>query len=166
MMELLIVRHAIAYERNAKRWPDDGDRPLSPRGVVRARRAAAGLKRLAVRPVRVLASPLVRTQQTAAILTQYAAWPRALPCPLLLPGGSPQELLALLARTRGQRLAVVGHQPDLGRLIATCLPGSAGSAAFELRKMAVALIAFPGAPRAGQGELCWLVPPRILRTIR
>jgi len=166
MMELLIVRHAIAYERNAKRWPDDGARPLSPRGVMRARRAAAGLKKLAVRPVRVLASPLERTQQTAAILTQYAAWPRALPCPLLLPGGSPQELLALLARTRGQRLAVVGHEPDLGRLIATCLHGSAGSAAFELRKMAVALIAFPGSPRAGQGELRWLVSPKLLRAVR
>jgi phosphohistidine phosphatase len=165
-MELLIVRHAIAYERNAKRWPDDGARPLSPRGVMRARRAAAGLRKLALRPVRVLASPLERTQQTAAILAQYGGWPKALPCPLLLPGSSPQELLALLARTRGQRLAVVGHQPDLGRLIAVCLPGGAGSAAFELRKMAVALIAFDGAPRAGQGELRWLVPPKLLRAVR
>ena len=165
-MELLIVRHAIAFESNEKRWPDDGARPLSPRGVMRARRAAAGLKKLAVRPVRVLASPLERTQQTAAILTQYAGWPKALPCPLLLPGSSPQELLALLARTRGQRLAVVGHQPDLGRLIAVCLPGDAGSAAFELRKMAVALIAFDGAPRASQGELRWLVPPKLLRAVR
>jgi len=83
-----------------------------------------------------------------------------------LPGGSPQELLALLARTRGQRLAVIGHQPDLGRLIASCLPGSAASAAFELRKMAVALIAFHGSPRVGQGELHWLVPPKLLRAIR
>ena len=165
-MELLIVRHAIAFESNEKRWPDDGARPLSPRGVMRARRAAVGLKRLAVRPVRVLASPLERTQQTAAILTQYAGWPKALPCPLLLPGSSPQELLALLARTRGQRLAVVGHQPDLGRLIGVCLPGNASSAAFELRKMAVALIAFDGAPRASQGELRWLVPPKLLRAVR
>ena len=166
MMELLIVRHAIACEQDAKRWPDDGARPLSPRGVMRARRAAAGLKKLTVRPIRVFASPLLRTQQTAAILTQFAGWPRALPCPLLLPGSSPQELLALLARTRGQRLAVIGHQPDLGRLIATCLPGSVGSAAFELRKMAVALIAFHGSPRAGHGELRWLVPPKLLRAAR
>lgn len=165
-MELLIVRHAIAYERNAKRWPDDGARPLSPRGVMRARRAAAGLKKLAVRPVRVFTSPLERTQQTAVILTQYAGWPQALPCPLLLPGSPPQELLALLARTRGQRFALVGHQPDLGRLIATCLPGTIGSAAFDLRKMAVALIVFPAAVRAGQGELRWLVQPKLLRAVR
>ena len=165
-MELLIVRHAIAYERNAKRWPDDGTRPLSPRGEMRARRAAAGLRKLAVRPVRVLTSPLERTQQTAAILARYAAWPKALPCPLLLPGSPPQELLAFLARTRGERIAVVGHQPDLGRLIATCLPGSAGGAAFELRKMAVALIAFQDSVRAAHGELRWLVPPKLLRAVR
>ena len=165
-MELLIVRHAIAFERNAKRWPDDGARPLSPRGVMRARRAAAGLKKLAVRPVRVFASPLERTRQTAAILAQYASWPKALACPLLLPGSSPHELLALLARTRGQRLALIGHQPDLGRLIATCLPGSAGGTAFDLRKMAVALIVFEDAVRAGHGELSWLVPPKLLRAVR
>ena len=165
-MELLIVRHAIACERNAKRWPDDGARPLSPRGVMRARRAAAGLKKFAMRPGRVFASPLERTKQTAAILTQYAGWPRAIPCPELLPGESPQELIALLAGTRGQRLAVIGHQPDLGRLISVCLPGSQGSAAFELRKMSVALIAFDGPPRAGRGELRWLLPPKLLRSIR
>ena len=89
-----------------------------------------------------------------------------MPCPLLVPGGSPQELLALLARTRGRRVAVIGHQPDLGRLIAVCLPGSAGSAAFELRKMAIALIVFAGSPRASQGELSWLVPPKLLRAVR
>ena len=165
-MELLIVRHAIAYERNAKRWPDDGARPLSPRGVIRARRAAAGLKKLALRPGRVFASPLERTKQTAAILTQYAGWPKAIPCRELLPGASPQELIALLAHTRGQRLAVIGHQPDLGRLISACLPGSPGSAAFELRKMAVALMAFGGPPRAGQGELRWLLQPKLLRAVR
>src|SRR5579871_5762647 len=32
-MELLIVRHAIAFERNIHKWPEDSDRPLSPLGV-------------------------------------------------------------------------------------------------------------------------------------
>ena len=165
-MELLIVRHAIAYDRDATRWPDDGARPLSTRGVMRARRAAAGLRKLALRPVRVLTSPLERTRQTAAILAQHAAWPQAVACRELLPGGSPQALLALLARTRGQRLAVVGHQPDLGGLIAACLPGSPGSAGFQLRKMSVALITFQGPPRLGRGEMCWLLQPKLLRALR
>jgi phosphohistidine phosphatase len=165
-MELLIVRHGIACERNAKRWPDDGERPLAARGMMRARRAAAGLRRLAPRPARVLVSPLERTRHTAAILAQFAGWPRAIPCPLLQPGASPEALLALLARSADQCVAVVGHQPDLGRLLALCVPGSAGGDAFELRKMGAALVGFAGAPRAGHGALVWLLPPALLRAAR
>jgi phosphohistidine phosphatase len=165
-MELLIVRHAIACERNALRWPDDSERPLSPRGIARARRAAAGLKRIAPRPGRILTSPLVRARQTADILREFAGWPRPAICPLLRPGSSPEALLAFIARGHDQRAAVVGHEPDLGRLIATCLAGRAGSAAFGLRKMGVALVVFAGAPRAGRGELRWIIPPRLLRAVR
>ena len=64
-MDLLIVRHAIAFERNPKRWPDDGERPLSPEGMRRARKAAAGLKRIANRPVRVLTSGLLHERVSA-----------------------------------------------------------------------------------------------------
>ena len=165
-MELLIVRHGIACERNAKRWPDDAQRPLAPRGMMRTRRAAAGLRRIAPRPACVLASPLERTRHTAAILTQFAGWPNANPCPLLQPGASPEALLAQLARSPDQCVAVVGHQPDLGRLLAICVPGAAASAAFELRKMGAALVAFAGAPRAGHGTLVWLLPPVLLRAAR
>jgi len=67
-MELLIVRHAIAFEADARRWPDDSERPLSPQGLARARKAAAGMKQLVRAPGRVLVSSLVRARQTAAIL--------------------------------------------------------------------------------------------------
>jgi phosphohistidine phosphatase SixA len=81
----------------------------------------------------------------------------------LLPGTSPEGLLELLARSHDSRIAVVGHQPGLGRLLAACLPGGVGAAAFEFRKMGVALLCFQGAARAGRGQLVWLLPPRILR---
>jgi phosphohistidine phosphatase len=165
-MELLVVRHAIAFERSPRRWPDDAERPLSPRGVARARKAALGLKRVTEHPARVLMSPLRRAQQTAAILTRFAGWPEAAPCVQLLPEAAPQALLALLGRTRERRIAVVGHQPGLGRLIAACLPGEVGAAAFELKKMGIALLSFQGVARAGRGQLIWLLPPGILRAAR
>jgi phosphohistidine phosphatase len=164
-MELLLVRHAIAFERDARRWPEDGKRPLSPRGIARAQRAAAGLKRLTDRPGRVLASPLQRTQQTAAILTRYARWPQAVPCSALLPGSETQKVLALLARTSTTRVAVVGHEPDLSQLLAACL-GSAARGVFAFRKMGVAAVEFRGRPRAGRGRLLWFASPRVLRAAR
>src|ERR1700682_6653193 len=110
-MELLVVRHAIAFERSARRWPDDARRPLSPQGVARARNAALGLKRVTEHPARVLVSPLRRAQQTAAILTQFAGWPEAGECVQLLALASPRGLVALLARTPDRRIAVARDQP-------------------------------------------------------
>jgi phosphohistidine phosphatase len=165
-MELLIVRHAIACERDAERWPDDRERPLSARGVLRARQAARGVRKLVRRPVSVLSSPLLRAQQTAAILSEYAGWPRASLSPLLAPEASPAAVLALLARSHESRVALVGHQPGLGRLLVSCLPAARGAAAFEMRKMGIAVVGFDGAARSGRGTLRMLVPPRLLRAVR
>src|SRR5215469_14825655 len=81
LMDLLIVRHAIAFDRNPRRWRDDGERPLSPEGMVRARKAAAGLKQITDRPQCVLCSPLVRARQTATILAEFSGWPKPVECP-------------------------------------------------------------------------------------
>ncbi len=165
-MQLLIVRHAIAAQRDGKRWPDDADRPLTAEGVRRARRAAAGLKRITKPPSLVLTSPLIRARDTAAILTQAARWPKAVACDALAPGKSPEEVLEVLRRQRANAdcIAVVGHQPGLGRLLALCL-GGVRPVAFELKKNAVVFLQFEGQPRAGQGMLTALLPPRPLRKL-
>jgi len=166
-MELLILRHAIAFPRDAKRWPDDAKRTLTMEGVKRARRAAAGLKRMAKRPALVLTSPLVRARDTAAIFAQAARWPDAVECMALSPGGSPEEVLEALRRqgAKAECVAVVGHQPHLGRLLALSLRGDARGEAFELKKSAIACLQFAGPPRTGQGVLTWLLTPRILRNL-
>ncbi len=165
-MELLIVRHAIAVERNTRRWPDDADRPLSPKGVARAAKAAAGIKQLVRAPTRVLASPLVRAQQTAAILSEVAGWPSSRECAELAPGAAPEALLAALRRLPEARVALVGHEPGLSRLLAVALPGDAGTGAFRFRKMGAALLHFAGAARPGGARLEWLVPAKLLRAAR
>ena len=163
-MDLLIVRHAIAFERNSKRWPDDGERPLTPDGMVKARKAAKGLKQITERPTRVLTSPLVRAKQTAAILTEFAGWPKAVECVELSPSKSPEALFTALREQSVKTLAVVGHQPGLGRFLADCVP-EAKPEGFEFKKMGVALVTFSETPRAEQGVLHWFVPPRILRAV-
>ncbi len=166
-MELLILRHAIAFPRDAKRWPDDDERPLTAEGVKRARRAAAGLKRIAKRPALVLTSPLVRARDTAAIFAQAARWPRGAGVRCALPARIAGRGSRGLRRQGGKAdcVAVVGHQPHLGRLLALCLRGDARAEAFELKKSAVACLQFEGPPRAGQGMLTALFPPGALRRI-
>ncbi|MBS0379710.1 MAG: histidine phosphatase family protein [Proteobacteria bacterium] len=160
-MQVLLVRHAIAFDRDLKRWPDDADRPLSARGLERGRRAARGLKALAPRPQAVLTSPAMRTRQTADLLRESAGWPAATVCTALAPGSAVEETLSVLRRSRATCIALVGHEPDLGELMSACL--GAGHDAFALRKMGAALVEFRGAPRPAAGRLAWLLAPRQLR---
>ena len=165
-MDLLIVRHAIAFERDAKRWPDDRIRPLTSEGGTRARQAAKGLKRLVDNPQRVLTSPLTRAKETAEILAQFAGWPTALDCPALCPEEPPEAALEALRAQPEKLIAVVGHEPGLSRLIAACMPGAVQPQAFELKKFGVALLSFDGAPRPGRAALKWLLAPKLLRALR
>jgi phosphohistidine phosphatase len=162
-MELLIVRHAIAFERDRHRWRDDGARPLSPAGIRRARKAAAGIKQLCKSPDRLLTSPLVRARQTAQILTDIAGWPQAEVASELSPGAPATAVLKLLDKDRSNLVAIVGHQPSLGALLTACLLGIGRSLPIEMKKNAVACVSFDGPPRAGHATLKWLAAPRMLR---
>src|ERR1700693_2705024 len=165
-MELLIVRHAIALERDRERWRDDGVRPLSPAGIKQSRKAAPGLKEYSRAPDRVLTSPLVRARQTAQILTDVAGWPQAVEAPELSPQTPALAVLTLLAKDRSKVVAVVGHQPGLGALLTACLLGDGEVLPIEMKKNAVACVSFEGPPRAGRAALKWLATPRMLRGFR
>ena len=165
-MELLIVRHAIAFERDRQRWRDDAARPLSPVGIRQSRKAAAGMKEISKAPDRLLTSPLVRARQTAQILTDVAGWPQAEEVHELSPGQSALAVLTLLGKDRSKRVAVVGHQPDLAALLTACLLGEDGALAVDMKKNAVACVSFEDSARAGRAVLKWLATPRMLRGLR
>lgn len=162
--QLYLIRHAIAEERG-ERWPDDTRRPLSDEGSAQMRRAARGLAALGVTFDVVLASPLVRARQTAEIVA--AAFEDAPPIVVadsLAPGGSYADVVADLGKQSGQRrMALVGHEPDIGALAAR-LAGS--RTAFAFKKGAVCRIDVDSMPPAGSGVLRWFVTPAILRSIR
>lgn len=165
-MELLLIRHAIAEVRDAQRWPDDHERPLSRAGQQRATRAARGLRRLKVKPTLLLCSPLKRARQTAAVLALVAHWPRATLCEELAPGQSAQRVLGHLATLKSERLALIGHEPDLSQLLELCLGQRSVAPHLEFKKLAVVALRFVRRPAAGTADLLWLLPPRMLRALR
>lgn len=165
-MDLLVVRHAIAFERDRRRWSDDARRPLSPEGMRRSRRAAAGIKRITRPPDLVLTSPLLRARQTADILTDVAAWPKAILCNELVPSVSPQAVLKVLQSRQEKLVAVIGHEPHLSRFVSACLVGDDHSLAIEIRKNGVVFLSFQAAPQAGNASLKWFATPRMLRAMR
>lgn len=164
MIELYLIRHAIAEERG-EQWPDDSKRPLTASGNKRMRSAAKGLAKSGVELDVILTSPLVRARQTAEIVAaaQRLA-PSIVSIAALAPGGRYGDLMGELKRyARRERIALVGHEPDLGAL-AGRLAGLRRS--IEFKKGAVCRIDVDAVPPTARGLLRWLVPPAMLRAIR
>src|SRR5262245_47702399 len=161
IVELYLVRHAIAAERGPK-YPDDRLRPLIPEGVSRFKDAVRGLAELDITIDRILTSPLTRAEETAAILS--AGFKSRIPVDVLealAPGGKPAAIVEAVTRVakKHRRIALVGHEPDLGELAARLL-GARGI--IEFRKGAVCAIDLDGATPGGPGTLRFLLPPKAL----
>jgi phosphohistidine phosphatase len=164
-MRLYLIRHAAAFERNAKRWPDDRLRPLSPIGARKFRKAAAGLARITETVTCVLTSPLARARQTADILTAVTRWPRAHEVAALAPGHTPEQVLAILRGQAAESLALVGHEPGFSQLLAACVAGPGARLQCELKKGGAACLEFSAAVRPGHARLKWLITPKALRAL-
>jgi phosphohistidine phosphatase len=165
-IELIVVRHAIAFERDPVRWKDDRKRPLTAAGRRRFRKAAQGLGRLVEKPSRVFSSELARALQTAEILERAAGWPPAHPCLELAPHSAPAVTLSRLRAERGARLVIVGHEPHLSRFVGACIAGAAARTAIEIKKGGVVILRFERGLKFGGATLVALLPPRALRKAR
>ncbi|MDH4065563.1 MAG: phosphohistidine phosphatase SixA [Acidobacteriota bacterium] len=164
IIELYLVRHAIAAERGPK-YPDDRLRPLTADGVKRFKEAVRGLAVIGVELDVILTSPLTRAEETATLLA--AGLKRRVPVEpvaALAPGGRFAAVVEAVGKQarKHRRIALVGHEPDLGELVSRWL-GARGH--VEFRKGAVCAIDVDGATLAGPGTLRWLLPPRVLRRL-
>jgi phosphohistidine phosphatase len=166
-MHLYVVRHAIAFEHDASRWPNDADRPLTAEGEARFRRAARGLRVLAPTVEIVLASPFARAWRTAQILAEEAGWPEPVPCKELQAERPVADAVRAVRRHPDvSSAAVVGHEPNLGGLASALLTGSEDLVRFDLKKGGVvALELEAGAVRPGRAFLRWALMPKALRAL-
>lgn len=129
------------------------------------RKTAKGLVDLGVTFDLVLTSPLVRARQTADIVAAaFDAPPPVRQYVALAPDASPSELLDGLRRySHHARVALVGHEPDLGALAARLI-GAAQPLPFK--KGAVCRIDVTTLPPSSPGTLRWFVSPAMLRLVR
>jgi phosphohistidine phosphatase len=161
-LELYVVRHAAAAQRDPDRWPDDSKRPLTSEGEREFRLAARGLARI-VSPVdAILSSPYQRAWRTAEILSELDSWPAPESSPVLEPTLPPEKAALALEDLAGS-VAVVGHRPGLHEFAAYLLTGRADGLEIELEKGGVACIGFDASPAPGTGKLRWLLTPELLK---
>lgn len=163
-MQLLVIRHAIAGERDefAASGRDDSERPLTKHGKRQMRRIARGLRRM-VKSLDVLcASPLVRAQQTAAIVAEAYGELQVATVPSLAPESEPDAFADWLGRQRiAESVAAVGHDPHLGMLV-TWLVAGRMEPRVDIEKGGAVLLDVKGAPRAMCATLLWALTPAML----
>jgi phosphohistidine phosphatase len=112
-MDLLLWRHAEAEGEHSPH-PEDLLRRLTPHGCIQAKRMAAWILPRLPSGTRVLSSPAVRCESTAAYLDRKYKLSDA-----LLPTAGLQEMLELIRWPERQTpTLLVGHQPVLGELVA------------------------------------------------
>src|SRR5919202_4361870 len=111
-----------------------------------------------------MASPLVRTRQTADVLAEVLkSKPPIATSDALAPAGTPAAVIQEIVRhARKPRIALVGHEPNLGELAAQLI---GAKAPLEFKKGGVCRIDFEVPPPKGVGALHWFVTPKMLRRL-
>ena len=162
-MQLYIVRHGIAIDREDPKCPPDPERYLTEEGVEKTKQVAKGVAALGVTADLFLTSPYVRAAQTAEIFgsaLEYAKQ-KIRRTDLLLPGAEPSQLFRELAKDKKpSSVFLFGHAPQLDDVIATALGSKkhltalkkAGVAFVELKRLSPPI-----------GVLVWVATPKLLR---
>ena len=121
-MDLILWRHAEAEEGGP-----DLARTLTSKGRKQAARVAEWLLQRLPAKFTVLASPAARAQQTAEALAA-----RVKTVDKLKPGAAVSDVLQAAGWPDGDGVVlVVGHQPDLGSVVAHLLGNAGGSCSIK-----------------------------------
>jgi phosphohistidine phosphatase len=167
-MNLYLLRHGIAVPRNDPGTESDSDRPLTPQGMKRMRKATRGLRRLRVPFDAVLTSPLARARQTAQIVADgLDLTDRLEELAALAPGASVQDLFSNLKPYKDRdHILLVGHEPFLSTIMSTLLThDEKRSVPVVFKKGGLCRIEIDSVPPDSAGTLHWLLTAKQLRAL-
>ncbi len=162
-MQIYVVRHGIAIDRENPKCPPDPERYLTEEGIEKTTLVAKGMAALGVAGELFLSSPYVRAMQTAEIFAAALDYPKQKirQTDLLLPGAEPSALFRELAKDkRSSAILLFGHAPNVDEVVATAL--AVKHRITSMKKAGVALLELKriSPPSA---ELIWLATPKLLR---
>jgi len=166
-MQLYVIRHGIAIDREDPKSPSDPERFLTPEGLKKTREAAKGFAALGIKPDIYFSSPYVRALQTAEIFAEELDFSKSKirQTDALLPGAEPAVFFRELVRgaKSGDGAICFGHAPHLDELIAFAVGAKkdvtelkkAGGACLELARIS-----------PPTGTITWLATAKLLRKLK
>jgi phosphohistidine phosphatase len=158
-MIVYFLRHGLAGARQEGQG-DDARRPLTKKGIKNMRTQAKTLARLDLQLEVILTSPLTRALQTADIVAGALKMVARLEQDeRLAPGFDRDALQQVLAdHPAAKSILLVGHEPDFSLTISALI----GGGKVMLKKGGLARVDITATDRL-QGDLVWLLPPKIMR---
>ena len=166
-MDVILIRHAEAGDRDAAKFPNDDRRPITAEGRKRQTTIARAMKKMGISFDHLVTSPLDRAVQTAEVLAEVFGFKEAPTVHEALGHTcTPRNVLKLLAKfpPKGS-VALVGHEPAFSQ-VASALVSRDGDLRIELKKSGVIAIGFPAAPELGKGTLLYVLKPGHLRRFK
>jgi phosphohistidine phosphatase len=166
-MRLLVIRHAVAEDRDAfaVTGRPDALRPLTDDGRKKMKAGVRGLKGIVPKLDVLATSSLLRAAQTAEIVSrEYGGLEAVTRDELGLDARSDELLGWLRSHKLGDTVAIVGHGPNLGFIVGWLLTGRNNSF-VDFKKGGAVLLEFDDPPAGGNAVLAWALPPRLLRSL-
>ena len=162
MIDLYLLRHGQAIDHESS----DSLRPLSQRGEEEAERVALVLRKLSVSPGAILSSPLLRAQQTAAIVRRGIGMNKeAEITEYLTPSTDQRQIIGHLnMRDSPAGILLVSHEPFLSVLISQLVGGSR-NVRVDVGTGCLACVRLPSPIATGSGVLRWLLPQQAIRSL-
>jgi len=162
-MQLYIVRHGIAIDREDPKCPPEADRYLTEEGVERTKQVAVAVAALGIHADLMFSSPYVRAMQTAAIFASELEYSKqkVRQTDGLLPGAEPGAFLRELAREKdASTVFCFGHAPHVDGLLAAAV--GASRHITSMKKAGVGLVELKRLSPPN-GQLVWLITPKLIR---
>ena len=160
-MKLYLLRHAIAEDPDPGKYPDDSQRPLTRGGHEKMMKIALALHKLDKRIDLILSSPFLRACQTAEIAQKYLHLnkDRLVLIDQLAPLGAPSDLIAeIQAKYMFESLLLVGHEPDLSRLISMLISGDT-TLSITMKKGGICCLSVDELVAGKCATMEWLINP-------
>lgn len=165
-MDLFILRHGEAGQR-VSAGRGDFQRPLTAAGQKEVSEIATSLKDLGIKLDIVISSPLKRAHQTASIVAKtFKIEKKMQDWAELSPEGNRLDLYNKLLQLKQQSsVLVVGHEPYLSEMISEMIFEGNNGGRIDLKKTGLARIRIVSSTPKFQGELRWLLTPKLLRNM-
>jgi phosphohistidine phosphatase len=159
-MELYILRHAIAGDRESFDGPDS-ERPLTKEGAKKMKRVAKELEKLDLKFDLILSSPFVRAKETAEIMADEFHSENLLKFSSHLKVGGDPSALVHEVNTRYKqfsRILLVGHEPYLSGLISMLVSGK-NDLSITMKKGGICKLSVGSLHYGRCATLEWLMAP-------